>query len=102
LGFSWDLTVEGTVFWTTGVVVIGLTTCSGVFVVVTVGEDSILSIDSCEEVLPVLVNFGDWSRRTVDGDCECGCKIGVCLDCLAGVSFDGVDDDRLEIIFVDV
>lgn len=37
--------------------------------------------------------FGDCSRRFVDGgDCERGCKIGVCFDCFIGVSFAGVDN----------
>ncbi len=93
MDFSWDFTV----FWTTGLVDIDRTTCSGgVFVVLIAGEVSILSNGSYEEVLPVLVNFSDWSRRIVDG--EFGCKTGVCLDCFDGISF----DDRLEIIFVDV
>ncbi len=94
---SSGLTAIGVVCWITGV---GFTTCLvddiGVFVVVTVGEDSILSDDSREGVPPVFASFGDWSWRIVDG----GCKTGVCWDGFNGVLFAGVPID--EVRFVDV
>jgi hypothetical protein len=99
--FSSDLIFVGVVCWT---VDIGRGDFSiddiGVFVPLITGEDLILSYGSFEEVTPVPVDFGDWSRRAVDGDWVRGCKTGVCFD---GVPFDGIFifEDRFISDFVD-
>ncbi len=82
----------------------------GVFGVVIDGECSILANCSRKEATPLPVGLGDrgvgdWSRITVDGDCERGCNTGVCWDVFGIVPFVGVlvvvDKVRFGVTFVD-